>query len=109
MSQPTTEIIFDRESGDYACYLNDTLIGFAKTYVAGEILINTTLGSHPLVAQNISMQIAKLALEYGKATNDLDRKAIKTEAKRLMAIRDGIEYDVFTQEHAAYVAEQQAA
>ncbi len=35
-------IHYDRETGDYACYLNGELIGYASTYSEGETLCNQT-------------------------------------------------------------------
>lgn len=34
------EIIFDRETGDYALYLSGDLVGFAKDYVTGENMLD---------------------------------------------------------------------
>jgi hypothetical protein len=105
----TTEITYSPETNDYTCFIDGECIGFTKSHVAGEILINQKLGNHPVVAQNIGMQIAQLAVQYGKETSEASRKAIKTEAKRLMAIRDGIEYSVFEQGYQEYRAQQRAA
>lgn len=34
------EIVWDRETKDYACYLDGSLIGFARSYVEGENLLD---------------------------------------------------------------------
>lgn len=34
------EIIYDRETRDYACYLDGELVGFARNYHEAEILLD---------------------------------------------------------------------
>lgn len=34
------EIVYDRETRDYACYLNGELVEYARTYHDGEMLLN---------------------------------------------------------------------
>lgn len=36
----TKEIVYDRESRDYALYLNKELVGFARTYQEGETTLD---------------------------------------------------------------------
>ena len=110
-TQPTTEIIFDHETKDYACYIDDSLVGFAKTYVAGEILINTTLTERARVAAE-QRYLAKLAVKYGKLRSEgryEEARMVKESAMRVQATALGISYSQFVDEHAAVVAEQQAA
>jgi hypothetical protein len=32
------KVIYDRETKDYACYVDDQLVGFAKTKTAGDVI-----------------------------------------------------------------------
>ncbi len=34
------EIFYDRDTRDYACYLDGELVGFARTYYEAEILLD---------------------------------------------------------------------
>lgn len=36
----TTEIKYDRETRDYAVFVNGTIIGYARTYSEGEFMAN---------------------------------------------------------------------
>lgn len=35
------EIVYDRETRDYACFLNGELVGFAANYHAAEVFLDT--------------------------------------------------------------------
>jgi len=59
-----------------------------------------------------ALEIARLAAEYGRAKAEGrtdDARAIKAAAMALKAAELGVEYDVFCQEQAAYVAAERPA
>lgn len=34
------EIVWDKETRDYACYLDSELVGFARTYTEAEVMLD---------------------------------------------------------------------
>jgi len=105
-----TEIKWDAETKDYACYINGELVAFAKSHHEADAKINAIVLERIYATR--PYRIAQLAYDYSKAKSEgrlSDAAAIKVEAAQLIAERDGIEYEVFASEHAAFVAERKAA
>lgn len=106
---PARSITYDPISHDYALALDGQFVGYAKTYVRGEEILDQIAHDR----ENAPAQrIAQLAVEANKARSEGrmdDYAALKRQAIELKARELGIEYSVFCEELEAYQASKKAA
>lgn len=119
---PTTEITtsapeesritYNPATRDYDAELHGEYLGSAPSYVDAERLIEQARYGRMSIPTTPQMELSRLALEYGKARAEgrmLDAARLKLQGMRVQAEINGIQFEVFEAEYAAYLAERRRA
>ena len=98
-TEPEKSIIYDRETHDYAAYLDGSLIGFARNYVEAEAMLDRVIFDRLMDqrAYEAERQMLVLSQAYKQARAEgrtADAAQIKQQAKELETAHPGIAYEV---------------
>lgn len=94
-AEPEKAIIYDRETHDYAAYLDGALIGFARSYVEAEGMLDKVIFDRLCDAQAYERERQMLVLSqaYKQARAEgrtADAAQIKQQAKELETAHPGL-------------------